>query len=248
MTGTPGRTADGRALAPVRFWSRLTPAVQKQLTAAGARGTHSWKHDALLAAFGGGTPPNVVVIVHSGQAVARTRPAARSRPLRLYGDGDAIGLEALLPAELPSVPVGILVATKTFSGLTIPVDQFTQILGTSPDGEAQARQVLTERLQLLETLRCLSWGGRLQFVAGGLYLLAASSAPLGSAPKTLHLKNADLAELLSIGQKPYAEAAVELEMRGAIISSRGTTTVLDMNQLRSIAIESNPTVAATLGV
>lgn len=248
MTGTPGRPADGRAHAPVRFWSNLTLGAMKKLTAAGARGTNVWKHDELLAAFGGDTPPNVVVIVHQGQAIARTHPAARSHPLRLYGEGDAIGLEALLPAERPSVPVGVFAATKMLRGLTVPVDQFTQILEESPNDKAQALQALAERLQLLETLRYLAWGDRLCLVAGGLYLLADRCTPVGSAPKRLHVKNTDLAELLSIGLKTYADAAHELEMQGTIFSSRGTVTVLDMSKLRSVAVEGNPMVAAALGV
>jgi CRP-like cAMP-binding protein len=250
VTSAENRAAVGRRAAPARgralpgsFWTRIAGAsagahgdVQELLKAAAAGLPDRWEHGAnlLAPADGAGTPPSAVVIVRSGLAVART--LHRSLPLRLYAAGDVVGLEAALLEPRTSVPARVVASGKVW-GLTIPAQRFGAIL--SEGGcEVEARRVLAERLQLADALRYLSREPHDSSVAKALYLLAVRyTSPNRNGVRTLSLRHADLAALLTISLKALTASLKWLEGTGAIHQRYGRIEVCDLVALQRAAAE-----------
>lgn len=184
--------------------------------------------------FHEGDHSDACYIVRSGSfRVTREHSDGRAITLATLGPGDIFGELAMLDGEVRSASVEALADGEL---LALPAGEVRALLARHPEITVKLVQALVRRLRdANERISRQSFQTVPGRVAGVLSQLVAEEVPRGAeeAGVTIHMSQADLAQLAGTSRESVSRFLADLERAGVVRSGRNRVAVLDPARLRN---------------
>ena len=164
--------------------------------------------------------------------VTREHPDGRAIALATLGPGDIFGELAMLDGEARSASVETLTDSEL---LALPAADVRRLLADHPGISVKLIAALTKRLrETNERVARQSFQTVPSRVAGVLtQLIAEESATTGRQGITIHMTQADLAQLAGTSRESVSRFLATLERAGVVRVGRGRVTVTEPRRLRA---------------
>lgn len=164
--------------------------------------------------------------------VTREHPDGRAIALATLGPGDLFGELAMLDGEARSASVETLTDSEL---LALPATDVRRLLAEHPGISVKLIAALTKRLrETNERVARQSFQTVPSRVAGVLtQLIAEESASVGRQGITIHMTQADLAQLAGTSRESVSRFLATLERAGVVKVGRGRVTVVEPRRLRA---------------
>jgi CRP-like cAMP-binding protein len=164
--------------------------------------------------------------------VTREHPDGRAIALATLGPGDIFGELAMLDGEARSASVETLTDSEL---LALPAADVRRLLADHPGISVKLIAALTKRLrETNERVARQSFQTVPSRVAGVLtQLIAEESASVGRQGITIHMTQADLAQLAGTSRESVSRFLATLERAGVVRVGRGRVTVTEPRRLRA---------------
>jgi CRP/FNR family transcriptional regulator, cyclic AMP receptor protein len=164
--------------------------------------------------------------------VTREHSDGRAIALATLGPGDLFGELAMLDGEARSASVETLTDSEL---LALPAADVRRLLADRPEISVKLIAALTKRLrETNERVARQSFQTVPSRVAGVLtQLIAEESASVGRQGITIHMTQADLAQLAGTSRESVSRFLATLERAGVVRVGRGRVTVLEPRRLRA---------------
>jgi CRP-like cAMP-binding protein len=164
--------------------------------------------------------------------VTREHPDGRAIALATLGPGDLFGELAMLDGEARSASVETLTDSEL---LALPAADVRRLLADRPEISVKLIAALTKRLrETNERVARQSFQTVPSRVAGVLtQLIAEDSASAGGQGITIHMTQADLAQLAGTSRESVSRFLATLERAGVVRVGRGRVTVVEPRRLRA---------------
>jgi CRP-like cAMP-binding protein len=164
--------------------------------------------------------------------VTREHSDGRAIALATLGPGDLFGELAMLDGEARSASVETLTDSEL---LALPAADVRRLLSDHPEISVKLIAALTKRLrETNERVARQSFQTVPSRVAGVLnQLIAEESASVGGQGITIHMTQADLAQLAGTSRESVSRFLATLERAGVVRVGRGRVTVTEPRRLRA---------------
>ena len=164
--------------------------------------------------------------------VTREHSDGRAIALATLGPGDLFGELAMLDGEARSASVETLTDSEL---LALPAADVRRLLADRPEISVKLIAALTKRLrETNERVARQSFQTVPSRVAGVLtQLIAEDSASVGGQGITIHMTQADLAQLAGTSRESVSRFLATLERAGVVRVGRGRVTVVEPRRLRA---------------
>jgi CRP/FNR family transcriptional regulator, cyclic AMP receptor protein len=164
--------------------------------------------------------------------VTREHSDGRAIALATLGPGDLFGELAMLDGEARSASVETLTDSEL---LALPAADVRRLLADHPEISVKLIAALTKRLrETNERVARQSFQTVPSRVAGVLtQLIAEESASVGRQGITIHMTQADLAQLAGTSRESVSRFLATLERAGVVRVGRGRVTVVEPRRLRA---------------
>lgn len=184
--------------------------------------------------FHEGDRSDACYIVRSGHfRVTREHSDGRAITLATLGPGDIFGELAMLDGEVRSASVESLEEGEL---LALPAGEVRALLSRHPEITVKLVAALVRRLRVAnERISRQSFQTVPSRVAGVLLQLVAEEAPAAGdgSEVTIHMNQADLAQLAGTSRESVSRFLADLERAGVVKPGRGRVTVLAPGKLRN---------------
>ncbi|MGH2974805.1 MAG: Crp/Fnr family transcriptional regulator [Solirubrobacterales bacterium] len=184
--------------------------------------------------FHEGDHSDACYIVRDGSfRVTREHSDGRAITLASLGPGDIFGELAMLDGEVRSASVEALTDGEL---LALPAGEVRALLGRHPEITVKLIAALVRRLRTAnERISRQSFQTVPSRVAGVLSQLVAEESPRGDegGEVTIHMNQADLAQLAGTSRESVSRFLADLERGGIVQPGRGRVTVLAPEKLRN---------------
>jgi CRP/FNR family transcriptional regulator len=164
--------------------------------------------------------------------VTREHPDGRAIALATLGPGDIFGELAMFDGEARSASVETLTDSEL---LALPASDFRRLLADHPEIAVKLIAALTQRLrETNERVSRQSFQTVPSRVAGVLtQLIAEEAAAETRQGVTIHMTQADLAQLAGTSRESVSRFLATLERAGVVRVGRGRVTVLEPRRLHA---------------
>jgi CRP/FNR family transcriptional regulator len=184
--------------------------------------------------FHEGDHSDACYIVREGNfRVTREHSDGRAITLATLGPGDIFGELAMLDGEVRSASVEALTDGEL---LALPAGEVRALLTRHPEITVKLNAALVRRLRAAnERISRQSFQTVPSRVAGVLSQLVAEESPQGreGGEVTIHMNQADLAQLAGTSRESVSRFLADLERSGIVRPGRGRVTVLEPEKLRN---------------
>ncbi len=184
--------------------------------------------------FHEGDRSDACYIVRDGSfRVTREHSDGRAITLATLGPGDIFGELAMLDGEVRSASVEALTDGEL---LALPAGEVRALLTRHPEITVKLNKALVRRLRAAnERISRQSFQTVPSRVAGVLSQLVAEESPrVGEGTEvTIHMNQADLAQLAGTSRESVSRFLADLERGGIVRPGRGRVTVLEPQKLRN---------------
>jgi CRP/FNR family transcriptional regulator len=185
--------------------------------------------------FHEGDRSDACYIVRTGSfRVTREHSDGRAITLATLGPGEVFGELAMLDGDLRSASAEALDDSEL---LALPASEVRALLARHPEISVKLVAALVRRLRAAnERISRQSFQTVPSRVAGVLLQLVAEESPQsdgGGGEVTIHMNQADLAQLAGTSRESVSRFLADLERAGIVKPGRGRVTVLEPGKLRN---------------